>query len=93
VGGFGPAAFWESIMTLGTSYIPDSIPHAVGNGQIQSLSAAQVSTKYGAGNIKTPSRNFSLRFQGALMQFFANVPFVVTPDLAAALVAANAPVV
>lgn len=80
-------------MPLGTPYIPDAMPHAVGNGQIQSLSAAQVSTKYGAGNVRTPTRNFTLRFQGTLMQFTANVPFVVTPDLATALTAANAPVV
>ncbi|KAF1003123.1 MAG: hypothetical protein GAK28_04924 [Luteibacter sp.] len=80
-------------MPLGTPYIPDTSPHAVGNGQIQNLTASQVSTKYGSGNVRTPTRHFTLQFRGALMQFTANVPFVVTPDLASALVSANAPVV
>lgn len=81
-------------MPLGTSLIPETVSHAVGNGQLQSLTAAQVSTKYGAGNIKTPTANFTLRFQGSNMQFYKGVPFIITDAaMNAALTAANAPVV
>lgn len=79
-------------MPIGTPFITDTISHAVGNGQLQQLTAAQISTKYGAGNVKTPSANFTLRFEGQLLHFYKNVPFVVTTSLAAALTAANAPV-
>jgi hypothetical protein len=77
---------------LGTSLLTDTIPHAVGNGQMQQLTAAQLSTKYGAGNLRTPSANFTLRFEGQIVHFYKNVPMVVTAALAAALTAASAPV-
>jgi len=80
-------------MPLGTTQIIDTVSHAVGNGQVQQLTAAQMATKYGAANIKTPTANFSLRFEGQLLRFERNIPFVVTPALAAALAAANSPVV
>lgn len=79
-------------MPLGTSLISDTLSHAVGNGQLQQLTPAQLTTKYGAGNSKTPSANFTMKFQGQTMHFYKNVPFVTTPDLLAALTAANAPV-
>lgn len=79
-------------MPIGTSLIADTIPHAVGNGQLQQLTAAQLTTKYGAGNIKTPSATFTLRFEGQIVHFYKNIPMVVSTALAAALAAANAPV-
>ena len=79
-------------MPLGTPFIADTVPHAVGNGQLQGFTSAQLTTKYGAGNIKTPSANFAIRHEGQLLHFYKNVPFVVTTSLAAALAAANAPV-
>jgi len=79
-------------MPLGTTLITDTLSHAVGNGQVQQFTPAQLTTKYGAGNIKTPSATFTLKFQGQTMHFYKNVPFVTTPDLLAALTAANAPV-
>ena len=78
-------------MPIGTSLLVDSVSHAIGNGQIQSLSTAQVSTKY-TGAVKTPSANFSMVFQGQHLSFTKNVPFPTTPDLLAALTAAGAPV-
>ncbi|QMV33441.1 hypothetical protein 8G_00009 [Ralstonia phage Hyacinthe] len=72
---------------------PNTIPHAVGNGQMQELSAAQITTKYGSGNIKTPTRNFSINFKGMHIVGYKNVPMVCNAALLAALAATNAPVV
>lgn len=80
-------------MPLGTPYIADTVTHAVGNGQVQQLTAAQLTTKFGAGNIKTPTSNFTINVGGQTIHFYRNVPMVTTPALTAALVAANAPVV
>lgn len=77
---------------LGTTLLNDSIAVALGNGQISQLTPAQLTTKYGSGNIKTPSTNFTLRFEGQIVHFYKGVPMVVTAALAAALTAANAPV-
>ena len=80
-------------MPLGTPYISDTISNAVGNGQHQELSATALSTKYGAGNVKTPTANFTVNIKGHLFQGKKNVPFVTTPEMLAALVAAGAPIV
>jgi len=72
---------------------PTSIPHAAGNGQLQELTAAQLTAKYGAGNIKTPTKNFAVRHNGHLLQFYKNIPVVVDAALAATFTAVNAPVV
>lgn len=78
-------------MPLGTSLIPDLISHQSG-GVTQALTAAQLSTKFGAGNIRTPSKNFSITYQGQHLSFTKNVPFVVDAGLAAYLTSINAPV-
>jgi hypothetical protein len=80
-------------MALGTPYIADTIPNAVGNGQMQQLTTAQLTTQYGAGNIKTPTKNFSITVGGHTIHGYAGVPIVTNPALLAALTAANAPVV
>lgn len=71
---------------------PNSIPHAVGNGQLQELTPAQVSTKYGSGNIKTPTANFNINYKGMHLVGYKGVPIVCDAALLAALTAAGAPV-
>ncbi len=72
---------------------PNTVPVVVGNGQLQDMTPAQISTKYGAGNIKTPTKNFTLNYQGIHMQCFKNVPIVCDATLLAAFTATGAPVV
>lgn len=72
---------------------PNTIPHAVGNGQIQEMTAAQITTKYGAALIKTPTKNFTMNFHGAHMTCRKNIPIVCDAALLAAFAAINAPVV
>lgn len=80
-------------MALGTPYITDSIAHTAANGQHQELTAAQLSTKYGSGNVKTSSVNFAFPWRGHVIQFRQNVPLVITDTaLLAALAAAGAPI-
>ena len=70
------------------------IPQAVGNGGVQQLTPAQLATQYGAGNVKTPSKDFAFPWQSQLIQFRNGVPAVITdPALLAALTAAAAPLV
>lgn len=71
---------------------PNSVPHAVGTGQLQELTPAQVVTKYGAGNVKTPTKNFTLNYKGLHMNCFKGIPIVCDASLLAALVATSAPV-
>lgn len=63
------------------------------NGSVQQLSPVQLATLYGAGNIRTPSKNFALNFRHHHVVFTSGVPVVVDASLAAALTAAGAPVV
>ena len=79
-------------MTLGTSYVPDSLPVAVAPGQIANLTAAQASTLFGAGNIKTPTAHFVISYRGQQIVGRKGVPMVVDAGLLAALTAAGAPV-
>ena len=72
---------------------PNSVPHAVGDGTLQELTAAQASTKYGSGNIKTPTKNFTLNYKGMHMNCFKNVPIVCDAALLAAFAATGSPVV
>ncbi|QBP09368.1 hypothetical protein [Cupriavidus metallidurans] len=72
---------------------PNTVPHAAGNGQMQELTAAQISAKYGAGNVKTPTRNFSINYRGQHIVGYKNVPIVCDAALLAALAATGAPVV
>ena len=80
-------------MPLGTPYLTDSIAHVAGNGQHQELSSAALSTKYGAGNVKTPTANFTVNVKGHIFSGKRNVPFVTSPEMLAALTAAGAPIV
>ena len=80
-------------MSLGTPFIPDTTALAAGNGQHQELTAAQVIGKFGAGNVKTSSVDFSFPWRGAHINFRKGVPVPITdPALVAALAAAGAPV-
>lgn len=72
---------------------PNTTPHAAGNGQLQELTAAQVATKYGSGNIKTPTRNFPFCFNGHHGQAFKGIPIVCDTALLAYFAATGAPVV
>lgn len=78
-------------MPLGTPFIPDTIASA-SRGVIGNLTPAQVVTTYGAGNVKTASKNFVFHYKGHSISFPKGVPIPVDPGLAAALLAANAPV-
>lgn len=71
---------------------PTSIPHAAAIGQLQELTAAQISTKYGAGNIKTPTKNFSINYKGQHIVGYKNIPIVCDAALLSALAAFGAPV-
>lgn len=79
-------------MPLGTSYLNDTTAVAVGNGQHAELSAAQMTTKYGAGNLKTPTKDFTVHVDGHVFTGRKNVPFVTTPEMLAKLLAAGAPI-
>ena len=72
---------------------PTSVPHATGVGVLQELTPAQITTKYGAGNIKTPTKNFTLNYKGLHLNCFKNMPIVCDAALLAAFAATNAPVV
>jgi hypothetical protein len=80
-------------MPLGTSLVADTGASAIGNGQHAELSAAQISTKYGAGNVKTSSVDYTFTFKGQHIYFRKGVPVVITDAaMLAALTAAGAPV-
>lgn len=72
---------------------PNSLPHVSSSGVLQELTAAQAATKFGAGNIKTPLKNFTLNYKGLHMNCFKNVPIVCDAALIAAFAATSAPVV
>lgn len=79
-------------MPLGCPFVPDTIAdHA--NGVTGSQTPATLATKYGAGNIKTASKNFTIHYRGHSVHFVKGVPVVVDVGLAAALAAISAPVV
>lgn len=70
---------------------PNTTPNMI-NGVEQELTPAQASTLYGSGNIKTPTKSFSLNYKGLHMNFFKGVPVVCDTALLAALAATSAPV-
>jgi hypothetical protein len=63
------------------------------NGIQSEASAAQVTTIFGAGKIKTPTKNFTLNYGGLHLNGFKGVPLVCDTALLAALAATGAPVV
>lgn len=79
-------------MTIGAPNVADTVPVAIGS-VVQNHTPAMLSTLYGAGNIRTPTKNFSIRYNGHTLSYQKNVPFVVDAALLAALTAVNAPVV
>jgi hypothetical protein len=79
-------------MTLGTTFVNEALPVAVG-GSIINMTAAQATTQFGSGNIKTPTKNFSIAYRGHTVVGRVGVPIVVDAGLLAALTAAGAPVV
>lgn len=71
---------------------PNTVPN-VTKGVMQEMTPAQASTAYGSGNIKTPTKNFTLNYKGLHMSCFKGVPIICDAALLAALVAVSAPVV
>lgn len=72
---------------------PNTLPSIGKNGIEQELTAAQAATVYGSGNIKTPTKNFSLNYKGLHLNCFNGVPIVCDAALLAAFAATSAPVV
>lgn len=72
---------------------PNTISNVAPNGVLQELTPAQASTVYGGGNIKTPTKNFTLNYKGMHVNGFKGVPLVCDAALLAALAATSAPVV
>lgn len=79
-------------MPLGTPYVPDTVPYVAG-GITQQLTAAQMNTAFGAGNVKTATKTFSIVVGGHTVSFVKGVPRACDAALLAALIAHNCPVV
>jgi len=77
---------------IGVSLIPDLIPSAVGKN-IVNQTVAQMTATYGAGNIKTPTKDFSLNVNGRLVDYRKSVPVVTNAALNALFALHNCPVV
>ena len=71
--------------------VPETVSVAIGS-VVQSLTPAQMTTQF-AGNVKTPTANFSAHVNGHTLSFRKGVPFVTNPALLAALTAQNAPII
>lgn len=76
----------------GVSLVPDMIPSAVGN-VISNQTVAQMTASYGAGNIKTPTKDFSLNVNGHTVSFRKGVPVPTNAALNALFTLHNCPVV
>lgn len=76
----------------GVSLIPDLIPSVVGN-TVAAQTVAQMTATYGAGNIKTPTKDFSLNVNGHLVDYRKGVPVVTNPALTALFTLHNCPVI
>lgn len=79
-------------MAMGTPYINDTVPVAI-NGIISEHTPTQLVNRFGAGNVKTPTKNFTVKHNGCVMAFRAGVPVVVDAALLATFTAHNCPVV
>lgn len=75
----------------GVSLVPDMIGVASG-GVIGNQSVAQLTANYGAGNIKTPTKDFALNVNGHLVAFKKGVPVVTNTQLNALFTQHNCPV-
>lgn len=78
-------------MPLGSPFVNDTVANHA-NGVVGAYSPAQITAAYGAGNVKTASKNFVFHYRGHSVTFHKGVPVVVDAGLAAALAAASAPV-
>ena len=63
------------------------------NNVLGLLTASQMASTYSGLTQKTPTRNFSFPWRGHTTSYEKGHPFMCPADLAAALVAASAPVV
>lgn len=72
---------------------PNTICQVTSNGILAEISPATAATIYGAPNIKTPTKNFTLNYRGMHLNCFKNVPLICDAALLAALAAISAPVV
>lgn len=79
-------------MPLGTPYIAESTPY-VANGVTQQLTLSQMNTTFGASNVKTASKSFSINCNGHTLHFVKNSPRYCDAFLLALLTTYNAPVV
>ncbi|WP_416052761.1 hypothetical protein [Cupriavidus basilensis] len=75
----------------GASLIPDMVPSVVG-GVVSNQTVAQMTTTYGAGNIKTPTKDFSLNVNGHTVGYRKGVPVVTNAALNALFTLHNCPV-
>lgn len=75
----------------GVSLVPDMIPSVVGR-TVSNQTVAQMTATYGAGNIKTPTKDFSLSVNGHLVAYRKGVPVVTNAALNALFALHNCPV-
>lgn len=75
----------------GVSLVPDMVGVAVGS-TISNQTVAQLTATYGAGNIKTPTKDFSLNVNGHVVAFKKGVPVVTNAQLNALFTLHNCPV-
>ncbi len=80
-------------MSLGTLYITNLVPHLEDNGVMRQISYAEAAERHGAENLRTATEDFSIHWNGALVQFHRGIAVPVDAGLAAALDAADAPVI
>jgi hypothetical protein len=79
-------------MTIGSAFVPDTTAVSI-NGVISNLTESQMSTQFGASNIKTPTKDFSFAYGGHTLYFRSGMPVVMHAGLQAALTAAAAHIV
>lgn len=79
-------------MPLGTPYLAETTPY-VSNGVTQQLTPSQMNTTFGASNVKTANKSFSVVYNGHTLHFAKNMPRYCDAGLQALLTALNAPVV
>lgn len=78
-------------MAIGTPFVPDTVP-VISGGVISNQTAAQLTATFGSGNIKTPTKNFSLNINGHTVAFRAGVPVVTDARMLALFTLHGCPV-
>ena len=79
-------------MPLGTSYMAETVPFISATGVHVALTPAAMNATFGASNVKTATRSFSIVSQGHTIHFVRNVPHYCDAALLALLAAVSAPV-